>query len=68
MTNLEKLKKIESRTENANRAKAAESAQECVVKNKKTGSLNTVKDDVGSENIYNTVDTRDIILRMKPDL
>ena len=39
-----------------------------VAKNEKVGSLNTVHCDVGSDNINNTVDTRNIILRVKPDL
>ena len=38
------------------------------MENKKFGSLNTVNRDVGSDDINNTVDTRDIISRVKPDL
>ena len=61
MTNLEELKKMEARKENADRAKVVESAQECVVKNNKVRILNTVNRDVGSNDINNTVDTHDII-------
>ena len=38
------------------------------MKNEKVGSLNMVNRDVGSDDIDNTVDTRDIISRVKPDL
>ena len=38
------------------------------MENKKSGSLNTVNCDIGSEEINNTVDTRGRILRVKPDL
>ena len=68
MKNSEKLTTMEARTENADRAKAVESVQECVVKNKKVESLNTVNRDVGSDDINNTVDTHNIILCVKPDL
>ena len=34
----------------------------------KVGSLNMVNRDIGSDNVRHTVDTRDIISRMKPDL
>ena len=68
MTNLEKLEKIKEKTGSTDRAKSVKSAQECVVKNEKCGSLNTGNRDVGSDNILHTVDTRDIIYRVKPDL
>ena len=68
MTNSEKLTKMEARKENADRAKVVESAQECVVKNDKFGSLNNVNCNVGSDDINNTVDTRYIISRVKPYL
>ena len=68
MTNLEKLEEIKEKTGSTDRAKLVKSAQECVVKNEKCGSLNTRNRDVGSDNILHTVDTRDIIYRMKPDL
>ena len=68
ITNPEKLTKMEIKTENADRAKAVKSAQECVVENEKVGSLNTVNHDVGSGNFHNAIDMRDIILCMKPDL
>ena len=68
MKNLEKLAKMEQKTENTNLAKAVESAQECVVKNEKVRSLNMVNRDVGSDDINNTVDTRDIISHVKTDL
>ena len=42
--------------------------QECVVGNDKFGSLNTVNRDVGSDVGNNTVDTREIIPRLKPEL
>ena len=38
------------------------------MKNKKSGSLNAVNRDVGSDDINNTVDTCDKISRVKPDL
>ena len=38
------------------------------MKNKKFVSLNTVTRDVGSNGVNNTVDMRDIISRVKPDL
>ena len=39
-----------------------------VVGNDKVGSLNTGNHDVGSDDINNAVDTREIISRVKPDL
>ena len=39
-----------------------------VVGNDKVGSLNTVKRDVGSDDVNNTVGMRDIISRVKPYL
>ena len=68
MKNSEKLAKTEARTENADRVKAVESAQECVVKNKKSESLNTVNRDLDSDEMNNTVDMCDIISRVKQDL
>ena len=59
---------MEAKTENADRAIAFESAQECVVGNDKVGSLNTGNHDVGSDNANNAVDTRKITLRAKSDL
>ena len=59
---------MEAKTENADRAIAFESAQECVVGNDKVGSLNTGNRDVGSDDVNNAVDTREIISRVKPDL
>ena len=53
--------------EDANRAIAVESAQEYVGENK-VGSLNTGNRDVGSDNINQAVETRNIISRVKPDL
>ena len=65
----EKLTKMEAKTEDANRAIAVESVQECVVgNNDKFGSLNTGKRDVGSDDVNSGVDTREIISRVKPDL
>ena len=58
---------METKTEDADRAIAVESAQECVGENK-VGSLNTGNLDVGSDNIKQAVDTREIIARVKPDL
>ena len=68
MTSSDKLTKMEIKTENADRAKAVESAQECVMENEKFRSLNMVNNDVGSDYLRNAVDTCDIILRVKPDL
>ena len=39
-----------------------------VAKNKKAEILNTVNRDLGSEDMNDTVDTRGILLRVKPDL
>ena len=64
----EKLTKMEAKTEDADRAIAVESEQECVVGNDKVGSLNTGNRDVGSDDGNNTVDTREIIPRLKPEL
>ena len=68
MTNLEKLKKMETKTGSTYHAISVKSAQEFAVVNHKVGSLNMVNRDVGSDNVRHTVDTRDIVLRMKPDL
>ena len=65
---MEKLTKLEEKTEYSDRAKAVESAQECVVGNDKVGSLNTGKCYVDSDDVKNTVDTCEIISRVKPDL
>ena len=42
--------------------------QGVVLGNDKSGSLNTGNRDVGSDDVDNAVDTREIILRVKPDL
>ena len=55
---------MEEKTEEANHSKAFELGQEYVVGNDKAGSLNTVNRDLGSNNINNTVDTREMILRV----
>ena len=68
VTFLEKLTKTEEKTEDADCTKAVESVQECVVGNEKVRSLNTVNCDLGSDSVNNTVDTCDIILRIKPEL
>ena len=64
----ENLTKMEAKTEDANRAIAVESAHKCVVGNNKVGSLNTGNRDVSNDDVNNTVDTRKIISRVKPDL
>ena len=64
----EKLTKMEAKTEDADRAIEVESVQERVVGNDKVGSLNTGNRELGSDNVNNAVDTRDIISRVKPDL
>ena len=38
------------------------------MENDKVGSLNTGNRDVGSDNMQQTLNTRDIIVRTKPDL
>ena len=63
----EKLTKMGANMEDANRAIAVESAQEYVGENK-VGSLNTGNRDVGSDDINQAVETRNIISRVKPDL
>ena len=68
MTSSDKLTKMEIKIENADREKAVESAQECVMENEKSGSLNIVNHGVGSDYLRNAVDTCDIILRIKPEL
>ena len=68
MKDLEKLTKMEEETGSTNCVKSFESAQEFVVENEKVGSLSTVNRDVGSDNVRHTVDTRNIISGMKPDL
>ena len=55
---------MEEKTEEANHAKAVKSGQEYVVGNDKARSLNTLNRDVRSNNINNTVDTREMILRV----
>ena len=52
--------KMEAKTEDANRVIAVELAQECVVGNEKVGSLNMRNCDVGSDDVNNTVYTREI--------
>ena len=47
--------------------KAFESAQERVVGNDRVRSLNTGNRDVSSDDVNNSVDTRKIILRVKPE-
>ena len=59
---------MEMKTENADRVKLAKSGQECVVGDEKVKSLNTVNRDIGSDDLHHTVDTRDIISRVKIDL
>ena len=59
---------MKMKTENADRVKLAESAQECVVGDEKVRSLNTVNRGIGSDDVRHTVDTRDIISRIKIDL
>ena len=56
---------METKTEDADCAIAVESAQEYVGENK-VGSLNTGNCDVGSDNIKQAMDMREIIARMKP--
>ena len=68
MTNLEKLTKVEGKKVSTDCAKLFESVQECVVENKKVGSLNSGTRDVGSDNVHHTVYARNIILCVKPDL
>ena len=63
----DKLTQMETKTEDDDRAIAAESAQECVGENK-AGSLNTGNRDVGSDDIKQTMETREIIESVKPDL
>ena len=58
---------METKTEDAYHAIAIELAQECADENK-VGILNTGLRDVGSGDIIQAVDTREIILRVKPDL
>ena len=41
---------------------------EYVVVNDKLGSLNTINCDIGSDDVNNTVDMREIISRVKPDI
>ena len=63
----EKLTQMETNTKDADHVIAVKSAQECVGENK-VGSLNTGNRDVGSDDINQAVDTREIILCVKPDL
>ena len=58
---------MEVKTGSTDRAKLVESAQECVVVNEKVEILKTVNRDVGRDDVHHTVDTHDIILRVKPD-
>ena len=57
---------METKTEDADHVIAVESAQVCVGENK-AGSLNTGNCDVGSDDIKQAVDMREIIARVKPD-
>ena len=66
--NLEKLTKIEKKTESADCAKFSESLQECVVQNDKVRSLNMGRCDVVSDDVLHTVDTHDVIERTKTGL
>ena len=59
---------MEEKTEDADRARAVESSQDCVEGNNNVGILNTGNRDVGNDDINRSVDTRKIILRVKPDL
>ena len=72
MTNAEELTKMENKTRSMDRAKLAESSQECVVGNKKVGSLSTGNYDIGSDAIRHTVDgisdLCNIIAHTEPDL
>ena len=63
----EKLTKMLTKMEDANCTIAVESVQECVGE-KKIGSLNMGNRDVGSDDINQAVEMRDIILRVKPNL
>ena len=58
---------MKTNTEDADRAIAVESAQECADENK-VRILNTGNRDVCSGNIIQAVDTRKIIARVKLDL
>ena len=68
ITLLEKLTKMEANAEDANRAIAVKSAQECVAGNNIFGSLNTGNRDIGSDDVNKAVDTCGIISRVKSDL
>ena len=58
---------MEKNTEDADCMIAVESVQECVGENK-VGILNIGNRDVGSDNMKQAVDTREIIACMKLDL
>ena len=64
----EKLTKTEKKTESADRAKLAESLQECVVQNEKVGILNMGSCDIVSDEVQKTVDIHDVIARTKTGL
>ena len=59
---------MKDKTVRTDHAKLVKSAQECVVENEKVGSLNTGNCDVGSDGVRRTVDTRDIISRVNPEI
>ena len=61
MENQEELTKMENKTESADCAKQAKSPQQCVVENKKAGSLNAGNRDLGSDDVRHTVYTCGII-------
>ena len=68
MKNSEKLTKMEVKTGITDCAKLVKSAQECVVGNETFVSLNMVNSDTGSDNVFHTVDMRDILSHVKPEL
>ena len=59
---------MEGKKEDADRTIAVEALQDCVVGNDKVGSLNMGNHDVGSDDVNKTLDMREIISRVKPDL
>ena len=64
----EKFTSTEENIEDADRAIAVESVQECIAGNNKVRRRNTGNRDLGSDDINRAVDTCKIILHMKPDL
>ena len=65
MAKFEKLTKTEKKTESTDRAKSAESLQECVVQNEKVGILNMGSCDKFSDDTQHTVDMHNVIARTK---